>query len=111
MSVFVLLAHGGYGFFGFLVLTSLLLILWNFAQPYSWAIMVVVDERLTVAVPGAQFAGIAVGPAVIGIGIQRSGIIGGTWLTLSMMIVYLFLIMPLCAMSRGAARTATRAGG
>jgi hypothetical protein len=105
MVVFALLAHGGYGYFGFLVLISLLLILWNFAQPYSWAIMVAVDERLTVAVPGAQFAGIAVGPAIIGLAIQRTGIGGGAWLALSMMIIYLFLIMPLCAMSRGAART------
>jgi MFS transporter, DHA1 family, inner membrane transport protein len=111
MSLFALLAHGGYDYFGFLVLTSLVLILWNFAQPYSWAIMVVVDERLTVAVPGAQFAGIAVGPAIIGIGIQRTGIVGGAWLALSMMSIYLFLIMPLCAMSRGAARTTTRAAG
>jgi predicted MFS family arabinose efflux permease len=100
MSVFVLLAHGGYGYCGFLVLISLLLILWNFAQPYSWAIMVAVDERLTVAVPGAQFAGIAVGPAIVGFGIQSTGIAGGAWLALSMIIVYLFLIMPLCAMSR-----------
>jgi len=105
MVVFALLARGGYGYLGFLVLISLLLILWNFAQPYSWAIMVAVDERLTVAVPGAQFAGIAVGPAIIGFAIQRTGIGGGAWLALSMMIIYLFLIMPLCAMSRGVART------
>jgi predicted MFS family arabinose efflux permease len=101
MAVFVSLAHGGYGYVGFLVLISALLILWNFAQPYSWAIMVAVDERLTVAVPGAQFAGIAVGPAIIGLGIQRTGIAGGVWLALGMMIVYLFLIMPLCVLSRG----------
>lgn len=101
MLVLVLLAHGGYGYFGFLVLVSLLLILWNFMQPYSWAIMVAVDERLTVAVPGAQFAGIAVGPAIVGIGIQSSGIAGGAWLAVGMMIVYLFLITPLCVMSRG----------
>jgi predicted MFS family arabinose efflux permease len=111
MLVFALLAHGGYGYFGFLVLISLLLIFWNFAQPYSWAIMVAVDERLTVAVPGAQFAGIAIGPAIIGFAIQRTGIVGGAWLALSMMIIYLFLIMPLCAMSRGTARSATRATG
>lgn len=90
---------------GFLVLISLLLILWNFAQPYSWAIMVAVDERLTVAVPGAQFAGIALGPAMVGIEMQRTGIASGAWLALSMMIIYLFLIMPLCVMSRGAERT------
>ena len=111
MSVFVLLAHAGYGYLGFLVLISLLLILWNFAQPYTWAIMVAVDERLTVAVPGAQFAGIAVGPAIVGLAIQRNGIVGGASLALGMMIIYLFLIMPLCAMSRGAGRTATHAGG
>jgi predicted MFS family arabinose efflux permease len=111
MVVFALLAHGGYGYVGFLVLISLLLILWNFAQPYSWAIMVVVDERLTVAVPGAQFAGIAVGPAIIGLAIQRTGIGGGAWLALSMMIAYLLLIMPLCALSRGVARTTTREAG
>jgi predicted MFS family arabinose efflux permease len=104
MLVLVLLAHGGYGYHGFLVLISLLLILWNFAQPYSWAIMVAVDERLTVAVPGAQFAGIAVGPAMVGIGIQSTGIAGGVWLALGMMIIYLFLIMPLCAMSRRAGK-------
>jgi predicted MFS family arabinose efflux permease len=104
-SVLILLAHGGYGYVGYLVLISLLLILWNFAQPYSWAIMVAVDERLTVAVPGAQFAGIAIGPAIIGFGIQSTGIAGGTWLALSLMVIYLVLIMPLCSMSRGAART------
>ena len=104
MAVFVLLAHGGYGYVGFLVLISLLLILWNFAQPYSWAIMVAVDEKLTVAVPGAQFAGIAVGPAIVGLGIQRSGLAGGVWLALGLMVIYLFLIMPLCAVSRGAAQ-------
>jgi len=111
MSVFILLAHGGYGYSGFLVLISLLLILWNFAQPYSWAIMVAVDEQLTVAVPGAQFAGIAVGPAIIGFAIQRTGIVGGIWVALSMMIIFLVLIMPLCAMSRAAGRTSTRADG
>ena len=111
MVVFALLAHGGYGYVGFLVFISLLLILWNFAQPYSWAIMVVVDERLTVAVPGAQFAGIAVGPAIMGFAIQRTGVGGGAWLALSMMILYLFLIMPLCALSRGVARTATPGDG
>lgn len=104
MLVLVLLARGGYGYLGFLVLISLLLILWNFAQPYSWAIMVAVDERLTVAVPGAQFAGIAVGPAIVGLGIQSTGIAGGAWLALSMMIIYVLLIMPLCAMSRGAGK-------
>ena len=103
MLALVLLAHGGYGYLGFLVLISLLLILWNFAQPYSWAIMVAVDEQLTVAVPGAQFAGIAIGPAIIGFGIQSTGVTGGAWLALGMMTIYLFLIMPLCAMSRGAA--------
>jgi predicted MFS family arabinose efflux permease len=111
MAVFVLLGQGGYRYFGFLVLISLLLILWNFAQPYSWAIMVAVDEPLTVAVPGAQFAGIAAGPAIIGFAIQRTGIVGGAWFALSMMIIYVLLIMPLCAISRDAARTATRAGG
>jgi predicted MFS family arabinose efflux permease len=105
MAVLVLLAHAGYGDFGFLVLISLLLILWNFAQPYSWAIMVAVDERLTVAVPGAQFAGIAIGPAIVGFGIQSTGMAGGAWLALGMMVMYFVLIMPLCAMSRGAART------
>jgi predicted MFS family arabinose efflux permease len=102
MLVLVLLAHGGYGYFGFLALISLLLILWNFAQPYSWAIMVAVDERLTVAVPGAQFAGIAIGPAIVGVGIQTIGVTGGVWLALGMMIIFLILIAPLCAMSRGA---------
>jgi hypothetical protein len=102
MLVLVLLAHGGYGYFGFLVLISLLLILWNFAQPYSWAIMVAVDEGLTVAVPGAQFAGIAMGPAIVGVGIQTIGVTGGVWLALGMMIIFLILIAPLCAMSRGA---------
>ena len=104
-SVLALLAHGGYGYFDFLVLISLLLILWNFAQPYSWAIMVAVDERLTVAVPGAQFAGIAIGPAIIGYGIQSTGIAGGAWIALSMMVIFLVLIMPLCVMSRRAALT------
>ena len=102
MLVLVLLAHGGYGYFGFLALISLLLIFWNFAQPYSWAIMVAVDERLTVAVPGAQFAGIAIGPAIVGVGIQTIGVTGGVWLALGMMIIFLILIAPLCAMSRAA---------
>ena len=103
MLTLALLAHGGYGYMGFLVLISLLLILWNFAQPYSWSIMVAVDEQLTVAVPGAQFAGIAMGPVIIGFGIQSTGVTGGAWFALGMMTIYLFLIMPLCAMSRGVA--------
>jgi len=103
MLILALLAHGGYGYVGFLVLISLLLILWNFAQPYSWSIMVAVDEQLTVAVPGAQFAGIAIGPVIIGFGIQSTGVTGGAWFALGMMTIYLFLIMPLCAMSRRAA--------
>jgi predicted MFS family arabinose efflux permease len=103
MLILALVAHGGYGYVGFLALISLLLILWNFAQPYSWSIMVAVDEQLTVAVPGAQFAGIAIGPVIIGFGIQSTGVTGGAWFALGMMTIYLFLIMPLCAMSRRAA--------
>jgi predicted MFS family arabinose efflux permease len=99
MLVLVLLGRGGYGYLGFLSLISLLLILWNFAQPYSWSIMVEVDEPLTVAVPGAQFAGIAAGPGIVGMGIQSTGIAGGAWVALGMMIIYVILIMPLCAMS------------
>jgi MFS transporter, DHA1 family, inner membrane transport protein len=101
MLVLILLAYGGYAYLGFLMLIALLLILWNFSQPYGWALMVVVDEGLTVAVPGAQTVGIALGPAIVGFGIQGAGIAGGAWLALSMMIIYLILIMPLCVMSRG----------
>jgi predicted MFS family arabinose efflux permease len=105
MFVLILLAHGGCTYLGFLMLIALLLILWNFSQPYGWALMVVVDEGLTVAVPGAQTVGIALGPAIVGFGIQSTGIAGGAWLALGMMIIYLALIMPLCVVSRGSAHT------
>jgi len=107
MCVLVLLALGGYGYFGFFTLITLLLILWNFSQPYGWALMVVVDEGLTVAVPGAQTVGIALGPSIVGFGIQGAGVAGGAWLALGMMVVFLILIIPLCVMSRGSAFTQT----
>jgi predicted MFS family arabinose efflux permease len=111
MGILVLFAHGAYGYFGFVALISALMILWNFAQPYSWAIMVAVDERLTVAVPGAQFAGIAAGPVIVGTGIQSTGLAGGAWIALGMMIVYLALILPLCVLSQGAARSLANTRG
>jgi DHA1 family inner membrane transport protein len=103
MAVLAFVAHGGYSYFGFFSLVALLLIFWNFAQPYGWALMVVVDESLTVAVPGAQTIGIALGPSIVGCAIEATGVAGGAWLALGMIVVYLVLIMPLCAISRRSA--------
>jgi predicted MFS family arabinose efflux permease len=103
--VLVVLAHGGYAYAGFLLLIAALLVLWNFAQPYVFALMVVIDEGMTVALPGAQAAGIALGPMIIGYGIDRNGIAGGTGLTLMMTLASLALFMPLCVMIRRPAAT------
>ncbi len=104
--VLVFLSHGGYAYVGFLVLIASLLVLWNFAQPYVFALMVVVDEGMTVALPGAQAAGIAIGPVIIGYGIDRSGIAGGAGLTLLMTMASLALFMPLCVITRRPISTA-----
>lgn len=98
--VLVVMAHGGYAYAGFLLLIAALLVLWNFAQPYVFALMVVIDEGMTVALPGAQAAGIALGPVIIGYGIDKNGIAGGTGLTLMMTLASLALFMPLCLISR-----------
>jgi predicted MFS family arabinose efflux permease len=98
--ILIFLAHGKYAYFGFLLLIASLLVLWNFAQPYVFSLMVVVDDGLTVALPGAQAVGIALGPVIIGYGIERTGIAGGAWLTLGMTIASLALFMPLCVMIR-----------
>jgi hypothetical protein len=66
---------------------------------YVYSLIVVTEEKLAVAVPGVQAIGIALGPTVIGVAIDRTGLPGGTLVAVAMTVAYLALILPLCSMS------------
>lgn len=100
MVTLLLLGRGGYGYLGYLTLAALLQVLWNFTLPNLYGLMVVVDESLMVAVPGAQAIGIALGPTVIGYAVEHVGLLGAAWVAVGVTFAFLVIALPVCARSR-----------
>lgn len=92
----LLLGRGGYGYWGYLTLAALLQALWQFTLPNLYGLMVVVDESLMVAVPGAQAIGIALGPTIIGYAVEHAGLAGATWIAAALTLASLGIALPLC---------------
>ena len=102
--VLVFLGIGGYAMVAFLVYLAIFQTFWNMAIGYQIGAMVQADttKRLIVLIPTFQAAGIALGPAIAGMGIDAMGFVAVPVISGIALVLYAVLILPLARRSTGA---------
>jgi predicted MFS family arabinose efflux permease len=95
------LIHVDYGFIEFLIILSLYQLGWNLPLSYQFSVMVHTDltRRLVVLVPSLQGFGIALGPMIMGFGVEAYDYTAVPIIAAAFMVLYCFAILPFSGMS------------
>ena len=90
-----------YGFIEFLVILSLYQLGWNLPLSYQFSVMVHTDltRRLVVLVPSLQGFGIALGPMIMGFGVEAYGYAAVPIIAALFLVLYCFAILPFSGVS------------